>query len=231
MTTLPADQKVDSRPHWERYKHQPHWRNNEDEFQAAKLGMWLFLSTEILLFSGMFCAYFILRMFHPEAFFEASRYYLNWKIGALNTVVLLISSFTVAMSVRNAQLNQQGWLRFNLIFSGLCGVVFLVVKLVFEYAPKLAKGEVPGGYFAYPGSPAHEPSAYDPLFLAVYWVATAIHGLHVLIGVLLLFWLAWRAYRLHFGPKHYTAVENVGLYWHIVDLIWIFLFPLLYLVP
>jgi len=231
MTTLSSSAEARSRPYWERYKHQPHWRNNDDEFQASKLGMWLFLSTELLLFSGMFCAYFVLRMFHPEAFFEASRHYLNWKIGALNTVVLLISSFTVAMSVRNAQLNQQKWLRLNLFISIVCGVIFLAVKLIFEYAPKIAAGEIPGGNFTFPGGHGYAPSAYDPIFLSIYWVATAIHGFHVLVGIVLLGWVLLRAYKLHFGPKHYTAVENVGLYWHLVDLIWIFLFPLLYLVP
>lgn len=230
MTTLPVDKTDQAAPYWERYKHQPHWRNNDDEFQASKLGVWLFLATEIILFSGMLCAYVILYMWYPQSFEGAAHYYLDWRIGALNTVVLLFSSFTVAMSVRNAQLNQQGMLRVNLALSILCGVLFLVVKLVYEYGPKIAKGEVPGGKFAYAGSGSFEPSAFDPIFLSVYWVSTAIHGFHVLVGVALLSWLLWRATKLHFGPKHYTAVENVGLYWHLVDLIWIFLFPLLYLV-
>lgn len=227
MTTLPVETTDSESPYWKRYKPQSHWRSADDEFEASKLGMWLFLSTELLLFSGMFCAYFILRMMYPESFQNASGHYLDWRVGAFNTGVLLLSSFTVAMSVRNAQLNQQTWLRINTFISIVCGVVFLVLKLWLEYFPKIMKGEVPGGNFSY----THGVSDFDPLFLSVYWVATAIHGFHVLVGVILLSWILWRATRLHFGPNHYTAVENVGLYWHLVDLIWIFLFPLLYLVP
>ncbi len=232
MTTMPLPGVVhgDNRPYHERYRHQAHWRNNEDEFVASKLGVWLFLATEILLFSGMLVAYCVTRYFHPEDFLHASHYYLSWKIGAFNTCVLLLSSFTVAWGVRNAQLNQQGLLRFNMLFSAACGITFLVVKLVWEYYPKYMKGELPGALFHYPGSEHFVPSVFDPIFLAIYWVSTAIHGFHVLVGVVLLLWVFWRASKLHFGPRHFTAVENVGLYWHLVDLIWIFLFPLLYLV-
>jgi len=218
-------------PYHETYKHQEHWRNNEDEFEAAKLGVWLFLTTEILLFSGMFCGYAILRIFYLEHFTAASSHYLNWRIGAANTAVLLISSFTVAMSVRAAQLNKQGQLMINLLISAACGIAFLVIKIGWEYMPKIANGELPGANFSYAGHAGeYVPNSSDPIFLSVYWVATAIHGFHVLVGVILLLWLAWRAGKRHFGPKHYTAVENVGLYWHLVDLVWIFLFPLLYLV-
>ncbi|MHC4976695.1 MAG: cytochrome c oxidase subunit 3 family protein [Planctomycetota bacterium] len=232
MTTLPTDKTTANEPYWKAYKPGHHWRSADDEFDAAKFGMWLFLATEILLFSGMFVAYFVLRMWYPEQFQGASEHYLDWRIGGLNTVILLISSFTVAMAVRNAQLGQQLQLRVNLLISILCGLAFLVIKLAFEYGPKIAAGEVPGGNFAYGGHAGdYLPSAYDPVFLSVYWVATAIHGFHVLVGAVLLTWVLWRAAKLHFGPNHYTAVENVGLYWHLVDLIWIFLFPLLYLVP
>lgn len=228
MTTIPTQRAdIHTGEPWERYQHQPHWRNREDEFEAAKLGMWLFLSTELLLFSGFFCAYFVLRHFYPEAFRGASQYYLNWKIGAVNTVILLISSWNVAVAVRAAQLGQKMFLAFNIFFASLCGVAFLVIKIVLEYIPKIRAGELTGALFAYD----HATSAYDPIFLSVYWVSTATHGFHVLIGVLLLWWIGIRALKGHFGPRHYTAVENVGLYWHLVDLIWIFLFPLLYLVP
>ncbi|MCB9837775.1 MAG: cytochrome c oxidase subunit 3 [Phycisphaeraceae bacterium] len=229
MTT--ATPTASTLPYHETYTHQEHWRNQEDEFEGAKLGVWLFLTTEILLFSGMFCGYAILRIFYLEHFTAASAHYLNWKIGAANTAVLLISSFTVAMSVRAAQLNKQGQLIINLLISAVCGVIFLVVKLGWEYYPKYIHHELPGKNFAYADhTGAYIANASDPVFLAIYWVATAIHGFHVLVGVLLLLWVAWRAGKRHFGPKHYTAVENVGLYWHLVDLVWIFLFPLLYLV-
>jgi len=232
MTTLPAESGASSGPDpsnpksWRNHIHQPHWRNAEDEFDAAKLGMWLFLSTEVLLFGGMFCAWAILHAWYPDAFKGASAYYLSWEIGAANTVVLLFSSFTVAWSVRNAQLNQQGLLKLNLLLSILCGVFFLVVKIGWEYIPKIQKGELPGGSFTY----YNGGDAYDPIFLSIYWVATAIHGFHVLVGVGVLAWLLWRANKEHFGPKYYTPIEVGGLYWHLVDLIWIFLFPLLYLV-
>jgi len=228
MTTLPghAAGRDPKAPYWRKYKHQPHWRNNADEADAAKMGMWLFLSTEILLFAGMFCAYIVFRMLHADSFHHASHYYLSWQIGALNTGVLLLSSFTVVMAIRAAQLNQQRWLRFNLIVTILCGIFFLVAKIGWEYIPKIQKGEVPGAAFSYAGG----EYAYEPIFLAVYWVSTAIHGSHVLVGVILLAWCWWRARKLHFGPRHFTALENVGLFWHLVDVIWIFLFPMLYLV-
>ncbi len=226
-TVLQPDTAPDARPYHERYKHQPHWRNNEDEFEGAKIGMWLFLATELLLFSGFFCAYAVLRMWHPEAFRGAAEHYLDWRIGAINTAILLVSSFTVAWGVRCAQLGKKWGIVANYTFSALCGVAFLALKLLLEYFPKIQKGELPAGLFHYP----HGEDAYEPIFLSVYWVATATHGLHVLIGVFLLLWIAWGAVRDRYGPNHYTAVENVGLYWHLVDLIWIFLFPLLYLVP
>lgn len=203
-----------------------HFRSLEDQNDAGKLGMWLFLTTEVLLFAGFFCSYAVFRMLYPEAFHNASHYYLNWKIGLMNTAVLLLSSFTVAMSIRNAQLNQQGWLRFNLLITILCGLFFLVVKVIWEYIPKIQKGELPMGLYHYSGG-LHDQ---EPIFLSIYWVATATHGVHVLIGVILLVWLLIRAFKMHFGPKTYLALENVGLYWHLVDLIWIFLFPLLYLI-
>jgi len=233
MTTTPAQlaQPTHADEPWAKRTHQPHWRNKADEFDGAKLGMWLFLSTEILLFSGMFCAYAVLRMFYPEAFRGASAHYLSWQIGAINTAILIFSSFTVAMSVRNAQLNQQWWLRINLLISIICGFAFLVIKLGWEYWPKYQKGELPAGLFTYPGVEQYAQAAYEPIFLSVYWVATAIHGLHVLVGALLLAWVLFKAFKRQFGPAYYTPVEISGLYWHLVDLIWIFLFPLLYLAP
>ncbi|TVQ30670.1 MAG: cytochrome c oxidase subunit 3 family protein [Phycisphaeraceae bacterium] len=215
-----------SLPPWQRHKHQPHWRNNDDEYQGAKLGMWLFLTTELLLFSGMFCAYTIFRMLHSEDFERASHKYLDWEIGAINTVVLLISSFTVALAIRNAQMNQQRALKINLFITILCGLFFLFAKIFYEYIPKIQEGKVPGANFSYAGA----ESAYDPLFMSIYWVSTAIHGSHVVIGVGLLAWCLWVASKRRYGPTHYTSLENVGLFWHLVDLIWIFLFPLLYLV-
>lgn len=234
MSTLPADMahRANGSPAttWETYRHQPHWRNNADEYAAAKLGMWLFLTTELLLFSGMFVAYWCFKMLHHDTWKAASHHYLSWQIGAFNTVVLLISSFTMAMAIRCAQVNKPRLANLNLLITALCGILFLVLKVALEYIPKIQKGELPGGLFTYIGSHGYVPSDHDPLFLAVYWVSTAIHGSHVLVGVLLIFWCMARAAKGHFGPRHFTFLENTGLFWHLVDLIWIFLFPLLYLV-
>lgn len=217
--------EADLPPH-ERHVPQAHWRNHHDETEGAKLGMWLFLSTEILLFSGFFCAYAVFRMMYPGNWVEASDYYLNWKIGAVNTVVLLLSSYTVVLAIRGAQTNRPRMILINLAITWLCALFFLVVKLGWEYWPKWKKKELPGGFFEY----GHGPGEHDHIFLSIYWTATATHGFHVLIGMIVIGWVMWKAWKLHYGPKHYTSLENVGLYWHIVDVIWIFLFPMLYLI-
>ncbi len=203
-----------------------HWRNAKDEAEAAKLGMWLFLATEILMFSGFFCAYAAFRLYYPGNWHAASEYYLNWKIGFANTVVLLASSFTIVMAIRGAQTNRPWMIQLNLFLTQLCAAFFLVVKLVWEYWPKIQEGKLPGGFFSY----AHPQGSHDHIFLSIYWVATATHGFHVFVGMIVIGWAMWMAARGHYGPKHYTSLENIGLYWHIVDIIWIFLFPLLYLV-
>ncbi len=210
---------------WETYKHEHHWRSAADEFDAAKLGMWLFLTTEVLLFGGIFCAYAIFRMLYPEAFINGSGY-LNWRIGLLNTVVLLLSSFTVAMSVRCAQLNQQKWLKINLILTLIFAAAFVAIKGIFEYYPKLSAGKAPGAWFSYPW--AHDP--HEPIWWGIYYAGTGIHALHVFIGAGLILWVLVRSFKGIYGPKNYTMVETSGLYWHLVDLVWIFLFPLLYLI-
>lgn len=241
---------------WENYQHEAHWRSAADEFDAAKLGMWLFLTTEVLLFAGIFCAYAMFRMLYPEAFAIGSGY-LDVKFGLLNTVVLLISSFTVAMAVRCAQKNQQFWLRTNLYITLVCAGLFLLIKFLFEYTPKWSGyfffldptlghyeksgqtalwgmfhfvegygGKRPGAFFDYPFAQHYA----EPLWWAVYYGGTAIHALHVVIGAGLLTWVLVRSYKGIYGPKNYTMVETSGLYWHLVDLVWIFLFPLLYLI-
>ena len=210
---------------WQTYVQQHHWRNADDEFDAAKLGMWLFLSTEILLFAGIFVAYAVLRMKHPEAFINGSSYLdVNW--GLTNTIVLLLSSWSVAIAVRAAQKNQQRTLQVNLIFTLLCAAAFFIIKITQEYMPKLDAGKAPGKFFSYPY--AHDPA--EPLWWAVYYCGTGIHALHVIIGGGLILWCLVRSFKGTYGPKNYAMVENAGLYWHLVDLVWIFLFPLLYLV-
>ncbi len=223
--TGPDSQAGAKRMAWEDYRPGHHWRNAEDEFDAAKFGMWLFLSTEVLLFAGIFVGYAILRMKFPEAFINGSLYLdVNW--GLTNTVVLLISSFTVAMAVRCAQLNQQFWLKVNLIITLICAAGFFCIKIFMEYIPKWTEGKRPGILFDYPY--ASDPN--EPLWWGLYYVATGVHALHVIIGGGLLLWVLVRSYKGIYGPKNYAMVETSGLYWHLVDLVWIFLFPLLYLI-
>jgi len=217
---------LQSPKHWRNRKAASHWRNGDEEFDAAKLGMWLFLSTEVLLFAGIFCGYAIFRMLYPEAWANGS-HYLDWRMGAANTAVLLVSSWTAANAVRLAQLDKQFWFKINIIVTILCALIFVFVKFTFEYAVKLPAGKAPGTFFSYPY--AHD--VHEPLWWSLYYVGTGIHAFHVIVGAILFAVVLWFAHRHQsYGPTQYTLVENSALYWHIVDLIWIFLFPLLYLI-
>lgn len=227
MSTIPAHSSTPgAQPRWQTYEAANHYRSKEEEFDACKLGMWLFLTTEVLLFAGIFVGYAIFRMLYPQAWANGSSY-LDWRWGGLNTVVLLVSSYTMAASIHHAQLNNQKALRRNLLITILCGAAFIAIKLTLEYIPKWSAGKAPGGsFFNYPF--AGDP--HEPLWWGIYYCGTGIHALHVLIGMSLIFWVYLKARKGHYGPNHYTGVEVVGLYWHLVDLIWIFLFPLLYLI-
>ncbi len=226
MTTIDTHSKSPPAPGWKRYAFANHFRNAEDEFDACKLGFWLFLATEILLFGGLFCAYAMFRVLYPEAF-AAGSHHLNTLYGGTNTLVLLVSSFTVAMSIRCAQVDNQKWLRINLVITILCAFLFFFIKLTFEYIPKWQHGIRPGSLYTYPFA-GH---AQEPTWWSIYYGATGVHALHVLIGASLLIWCLYRSVRHRaYGPTHYTMLENAGLYWHLVDIIWIFLFPLLYLI-
>ena len=188
------------------------------------MGMWMFLVTEVLLFCGMFVAYAVYRSWHPEVFAAAAQL-LDTKMGALNTIVLLTSSLTMALSIRAIQVGNQKWLRINLLLTILLAFVFLIVKY-FEYTHKFEEHIFPGANYAYEGL----DMAYVPIFFSIYFVMTGIHGFHVLIGIGVLTWVLVKATRGRFSSEYYTPVELSGLYWHLVDIIWIFLFPLLYLI-
>lgn len=212
---------------------QHHFVSSEQQFDAAKMGMWLFLITEILLFSGMFVAYTVYRVWHPEVF-DHSAELLDWKLGGMNTLVLLLSSFTVAYGINRIQHNDRKGLIINLVITLLCAATFMVVKY-FEYTGKFAVGIFPGGAYAptgmYHGHDLAEFNMpYAPQFFSIYFVMTGIHGVHVLVGMGIFVWLLVKAIRGRFTSEYYTPVELSGLYWHLVDIIWIFLFPLLYLV-
>ncbi|MBX3410355.1 MAG: cytochrome c oxidase subunit 3 [Phycisphaeraceae bacterium] len=223
MSSIPSQNA--SKPLWARYTHASHFRTAAEEFDACKLGFWLFLTTEVLLFGGIFCAYFIFRTLYPGAWKEGSQL-LDWRFGGLNTAVLLISSYTMAASIYCFQKGYTRRAQWNLIITLICGAAFLFIKLAYEYIPKWSVGKRPGALFDYPF--ATDP--HLPLWWSVYYSGTAIHAAHVIIGMVLIARVLYRSYKGHYGPTHYTMVEITGLYWHLVDLIWIFLFPLLYLI-
>lgn len=207
--------------------HAHHFPSARAEAEAGKLGMWLFLSTEILLFSGLFMAYAAYRSTHAEMF-KAAHQMLDWKLGALNTMVLIFSSLTMALGVRSAQTNKRNATIGYLIITLLCACAFLVVKY-FEYSHKIHLGLLPGEYYHYAGPElSHVESPH--IFFGIYFLMTGLHGFHVLCGMAVIGWVLVRAIRNDFSSKYYFPVELVGLYWHLVDLIWIYLFPLLYLV-
>lgn len=213
-----------------------HFDNPQTQFEAAKLGMWLFLVTEILLFGGLFMGYTILRWQHPEAFSQAS-HLLDTPMGALNTVVLITSSLTMALAVWASQRGDQKKLIIFLVSTLVLAGCFLVVKY-FEYTHKFHMGVFPGKWYApnaealeiLAGHAANAVSPYTGNFFGIYYVMTGIHGLHVVIGMGIIAWVLVKALRGHFSAEYNTPVDVSGLYWHLVDLIWIFLFPLLYLI-
>ena len=224
--------KAHSQSHAENDEERPwflahHFDTVGQQMSSAKLGMWLFCCTEVLMFSGLFLAYFILRKLYPEMVLVASEE-LNKTAGGINTVVLLTSSFTMALGVRAAQTNNQKALERNLIFTIGCAFIFMIVKY-FEYTSKIEHGLLPGEWFA-AAQHGYVLPKYSRVFYGIYFTMTGLHGVHVLVGIGVLSWIYVRARRREFSSRNYVAVENAGLYWHIVDLVWIFLFPLLYLV-
>lgn len=201
-----------------------HFRDGDHQFDASKLGMWVFLVNEILFFGGLFCAYIIFRTWYPGLFQEAATH-LDTTMGAINTVVLIGSSLSVAMAIRSAQTDNNAGLQRNLLITIFLACTFMVIK-GFEYAHKFELGIYPANYYAYDG--IDHPQA--AVFFGIYYMMTGIHAIHVIIGIGLMIWLYRRARRGEFSSQYYGPVEITGLYWHLVDLIWIFLFPLLYLI-
>jgi len=201
-----------------------HFDDFAQQAAAAKLGMWLFLATEILFFGGLFVAYAVVRFLYPEMFLEAHAM-LSVPLGTFNTAVLITSSLTMALAVRAAQLGDERTSARFLQFTMALAAVFLVVK-GFEYAPKLEEGLLPGRFYR-----AHEIHAARPyLFFGLYFVMTGMHALHIIVGIGVMLWMLGRTRRHEFSPHFFSPIENLGLYWHFVDIVWIFLFPLLYLV-
>lgn len=252
---------VDHPAHGDEAATPPHLKHyfvsSGQQFSASKLGMWLFLLTEILLFGGMFVAYGIYRSMYPELFAMASTQ-LDTMMGATNTMILLLSSLTMAWSIRAIQMDNRKLAVSMLISTILLAFGFMVVKY-FEYTHKFELGIYPGAGFVFPDgttftlsgllsgaqttatAAVEQVGAYIPgdhgitdqragLFFSLYFVMTGIHTIHVVIGIVAISFLAVKMIRGKYSSAWYTSVENVGLYWHLVDIIWIFLFPLMYLI-
>jgi cytochrome c oxidase subunit 3 len=195
----------------------------EQQFDAATLGMWLFLATEVMFFGGMIAGYVVYRAYYPEAWAEGS-HHLDIRLGAFNTAVLIGSSLTMAMAVYYGQSGKRRALITFLILTMVLGSVFLGVKVI-EYSHKYHEGLIPGSLFTYQGT-----SPNLELFFSFYFAMTGMHALHMIIGLGVMLVLVWMAYRNKFSPQYSSPVEISGLYWHFVDIVWIFLFPLLYLI-
>ncbi len=201
-----------------------HFDDLGQQFESSAFGMWVFLATEILFFGGLFTVYLVYRTQYPDAFAGASQQ-LNVLLGGINTAVLISSSLTMAMGVWGAQLGRRRTQVVFLLLTIALGVVFLGIKSV-EYASKFEEGLVPGANFRYQGAdPVHAQ-----LFFSLYFVMTGMHALHMIIGIGIMTALTVMAWRGRFTRTYHTPVEVSGLYWHFVDIVWIFLFPLLYLI-
>jgi cytochrome c oxidase subunit III len=206
-----------------------HYENLEQQHDANVLGMWVFLSTELLLFGVLFAGYTIYRIQFSPAF-DAASSRLNWQIAGVNTIVLLTSSLTMALAVRAAQFGRRQTLVWLLVATAVLGAAFLGFKAV-EYYGDYRENLVPG--LAFDAEEWHQPSV-EPnavkLFLVFYYVMTGLHAVHLTVAIGILTVLAIAAHRGVFTAESYTPVETWGLYWHFVDLVWIFLLPLLYLI-
>jgi cytochrome c oxidase subunit 3 len=194
------------------------------QHDASWTGMWVFLATEIMFFGGMFMGYILYRSDYSAAFANASNH-LDVLLGGINTAVLICSSFTMALAVHGAQSGKRNAVVAFLLLTIILGSVFLGIKFT-EYYFKFEEHLVPGSSFIYEGAVA-KPAE---IFFSFYFVMTGMHALHMIIGIGLLTSLIIRSLRGLFSPSYYTPVELTGLYWHFVDIVWIFLFPLLYLV-
>lgn len=201
-----------------------HFESLEKQTHAARLGMWLFLATEVLLFTALFAGYAVYRYLYSADFAAESRNLATW-IGLVNTFVLVSSSFTVAMGYDRAARGEGKATRTWFLASVLLALVFLGFKYV-EYSHHFHAGELPGRL--YDAARPHGPGA--PMFYALYFLITGLHGIHVVIGMTVLVVIGLRAGRGKYSRAYHVPVELAGLYWHLVDLIWIFVFPLIYLI-
>lgn len=223
-----------------------HFETITQQFEATNFAMWLFLLTEVMFFGGLFTAYLIMRNWYYPAFVEAS-HQLNIGWGTANTGVLILSSFTMAMGVWNAQMRRKSGLVLCLVLTFILGLVFLGIKSI-EYTEKYEKHHIPGFHYSVSSflDPASDPEVHakypddkplpldmarhTELYFFLYFAMTGMHALHMIVGISILVYLIIRAQAGDYTTGHVTYIENFGLYWHFVDIIWIFLFPLLYLI-
>ena len=213
---------------------QHHFADMEQQRQASSLGMWLFLATEVMFFGGMFCAYLVYRYWYFGDFGAASQS-LAIKWGAINTAVLICSSLTVAMAVRCGQVGKQKAMVVYLLLTIVLGLAFLGIKGI-EYRDKFVEHHVPGqanfhleGHIpSHPDIPVNQQHAQ--VYFSLYFAMTGMHALHMVIGISILFALLYKASKDAYTRGHTSTIDNFGLYWHFVDIVWIFLFPLLYLI-
>ena len=237
---------VDDAYHAHEYvpQHRQHFETEQQQREAGSFGMWLFLLTEIMFFGGLFFSYLLYRNWYHDAFVAASNQ-LNVPEGAANTVILISSGFFMALAVWAAEVRNRKLLVWFLVITTIFGVAFLGVKAD-EYHEKWEKHHIPGASFdvsefinppvnAKTGKATETPLAPDmaektQVFFFLYFAMTGMHALHMIIGIGLLFWLIWRARRGEFSAGYVAPIENFGLYWHFVDIVWLFLFPLLYLI-
>jgi cytochrome c oxidase subunit III len=213
---------ADRRTHGAARAHQ--FDDSEQQSDAATMGMWVFLVTEIMFFGGLFASYVVYRTLYPAAFAVASQA-LDITLGTLNTAVLLLSSFTMVIAVFGSQTGRRRLLVGGLAMTIGLGIAFLAIKF-YEYYQKYVEHHIPGPSFAFP-APYTQPAK---MYFTLYFAMTGLHAAHMIIGCGLLSVLIVMAWRGRFTPEYHSPVEISGLYWHFVDIIWIFLYPLLYLI-
>lgn len=200
------------------------YEDAQHRHESSVLGMWVFLATEVLFFGGLFAGYIAYRASYPEAYTEASSH-LNIWYGTINTVILLTSSLAVALAIHAVQVGKSKTAALYLVVTVALGAIFLGIKGI-EYYTEFKEGLVPGFNFTEEGPHAQQIR----LFFSQYFIMTGLHAIHMIIGLVIVSYMAWRCWRGDFTPVHYDPVELTGLYWHFVDVVWVFLFPLLYLI-
>jgi cytochrome c oxidase subunit 3 len=211
-----------------------HFADEGQQRDASSLGMWIFLATEVMFFGGLFCAYLIYRRWYFGDFAAASKS-IDALLGATNTAVLICSSLTVVLAIWAAQTARRGLMIGMLILTMLFGLSFLGIKGI-EYKQKFVEHHVPGPTFnfdheAIPGNAGQYANPqHAQIFFALYFIMTGLHALHMVVGLGIFTWLLWKAWKGVFTPRYHTPLEIGGLYWHFVDIVWIYLFPLLYLI-